>query len=315
MYHPLKLSNSEFVCIRNQNYHVRVWGDPKRIYKTKPLVLLHGWMDVSASFQFLVDAFNTERLIIAPDWRGFGLTTSNLLKGEAQDHFVFADYLGDLEFLLDHYFQDQPIDLLGHSMGANICMLYAGIRPARINKLINLEGFGMPKTRPSQAPTRYVKWLDELKQLYNGEIKLKTYDSSEAVAKRLLKNNPRISNDKALWLAMHWAREEPKTSQTVDSTGTWHLLGSPAHKITSANLYNVEETREVHRRITAPLLCVTAEEDSLKKWFGEQYKMDEFYERMTAVSNITYHQIKNTGHMLHHDQPEVLAQLIDSFLT
>jgi pimeloyl-ACP methyl ester carboxylesterase len=36
--------------------------------------MVHGWMDVSASFQFVVDALTTDRHIIAPDWRGYGLT-------------------------------------------------------------------------------------------------------------------------------------------------------------------------------------------------------------------------------------------------
>ena len=38
------------------------------------MVLLHGWMDVSASFQFLVDALRGDWDVYAPDWRGYGLT-------------------------------------------------------------------------------------------------------------------------------------------------------------------------------------------------------------------------------------------------
>ena len=306
MYQPIKISANEFIPIRGHDYHVRVWGDPSKTYANKPLVLLHGWMDVGASFQFLVDSLKGERLILAPDWRGFGFTKNRLQSAESQDHFYFADYLGDLEFLIDHYFPDQTIDLLGHSMGGNICMLYAGIRAERIAKLINLEGFGMPSSRPSQAPTRYAKWLDELKKYHKGEITLQPYSSSEAVAQRLIKTNPRITIDKAQWLATQWAQP--------DAQGLWHIQGAAAHKISSANLYRVDEAREVHKRITAPVLCVTGEEDSLKKWFSEHYKLEEFYDRMKEVSNITHHQLAECGHMLHHDQPESLALVIESFL-
>lgn len=76
-------------------------------------MLLHGWMDVGASYQFTVDALQRERRIIAPDWRGFGLTT-----GAPVDHYVFADYLADLDLLLDHYAPGEAVDLVGHSMGA-----------------------------------------------------------------------------------------------------------------------------------------------------------------------------------------------------
>ena len=50
MYQVKRISRSEFIPIRTLNYHVRVWGDPSP-GKT-PLVLLHGWMDVAASYQF-----------------------------------------------------------------------------------------------------------------------------------------------------------------------------------------------------------------------------------------------------------------------
>ena len=74
MYQPLRPSRSETVRVRTLNYHVRLWGEARP--GTAPLVLLHGWMDVGASWQFVVDAFSqafaTGRHIIAPDWRGFG---------------------------------------------------------------------------------------------------------------------------------------------------------------------------------------------------------------------------------------------------
>src|SRR5438552_12136411 len=66
----MKPSQSEFVQIRGLRYHCRCWGEalaPK-------LFMLHGWMDVSASFQFLVDALRGNWRVIAPDWRGFGLS-------------------------------------------------------------------------------------------------------------------------------------------------------------------------------------------------------------------------------------------------
>ena len=71
-----------------------------------------------------------------------------------------------LDALLRHCVPgDGAIDLVGHSMGGNVAMFYAGARPARIRRLVNLEGFGMPASRPAQAPRRTAQWLDELQQL------------------------------------------------------------------------------------------------------------------------------------------------------
>ena len=74
MYQAKRQSRSEFVPIRQLQYHVRVWGEPAA--DKTPLVMVHGWMDVAASYQFMVDAFSQDHHIIAPDWRGYGLTDS-----------------------------------------------------------------------------------------------------------------------------------------------------------------------------------------------------------------------------------------------
>ena len=106
--------------------------------------LLHGWMDVSASFQFLVDALERDWYVIAPDWRGFGLSEW------AAGGYWFLDYLGDLDVLLRLLAQDRSVNLVGHSMGGNVANLYAGVRPERVRKLALLEGFGLPRTTPDR---------------------------------------------------------------------------------------------------------------------------------------------------------------------
>ena len=55
MYQPKRTSRSEFVPIRHLRYYVRTWGEPAP--GKVPLVLVHGGMDVAASWQFVVDAF------------------------------------------------------------------------------------------------------------------------------------------------------------------------------------------------------------------------------------------------------------------
>lgn len=222
------------------------------------------------------------------------------------DTYWFADYLADLDFLLDHYAAGGSVDLAGHSMGGNVAMLYAGIRPERIRKLVNLEGFGLPASRPSQAPGRYAKWMDELKSLRRGELALKAYDDVDGVARRLMKTNPRLSLDKATWLAGHWARP--------DAAGKWRILGAAAHKTSSALLYRLDEVLEIHQRISAPLLSVEASDDSLALWWKGRYSLADYHERLRQVPQARVAVIQDAGHMLHHDQPEALARLIEGFL-
>lgn len=301
MYQAKKAARSEFVPIRNLDYHVLVWGEPAP--GKVPLVMVHGWMDVAASYQFVVDAFARDHYVIAPDWRGYGLTR---MDGPPTDNYWLPDYLADLDFLLDHYSPAAPVHLVGHSMGGNVAMLYAGSRPQRIRRLVNLEGFGMAATQPSQAPKRYAKWMDELKAFHRGEIALKPYDSLDGVARRLMKTNKRLTQDKADWLARHWARQ--------DADGLWRVLGDAAHKIINAQLYRVEEVLEIFKAITAPTLAVEATDDSLWQLWQGKYTLAQYHERLRSVPQVQIATVQDAGHMLHHDQPERVARLIEAFV-
>ena len=304
MYPITRPFRSECIPLRTLSYHVCRWGAPRP--GVAPLVLLHGWMDVGASYQFVVDAlseaFASARPIIAPDWRGFGLT----LPPAPTDHYVFADYLADLDQLLDHYAGDQTVDLVGHSMGGNIAMAYAGARPQRIRRLVNLEGFGLPATQPAQAPARYAQWMDELKKFERGEMALKTYPNASGVAQRLMKTNPRLSPDKALWLSQHWARP--------NAQGEWEILGDPAHKITNPQLFRIDEMLALYRAISAPTLSVQASSDSVAQWWKASYTLAEFHERLQSIPDCRTATVQDAGHMLHHDQPQAVAALIEGFL-
>jgi len=299
MYQPRRPSRSEFVPIRRLSYHVRLWGEPRP--GQTPVVMVHGWMDVGASWQFVIDALRRDRFIIAPDWRGYGLT-----EVPGTDVYWFPDYLADLDALIDHYAPSQPIDLVGHSMGGNVAMMYAGARPERIRRLVNLEGFGLPASRPAQAPGRYARWMDDIKAYHRGEKDLKAYDSLEGVAARLIKTNPRLAPAKAQWLAQHWARQ--------DADGRWRILGDPAHKLTSATLWRLEEILEMYKRITAPVLWVQASDDSLTQWWQGQYTLAQFHERLAHVPTVRQAQVDDAGHMLHHDQADAVAREIENFL-
>jgi pimeloyl-ACP methyl ester carboxylesterase len=187
-------------------------------------------------------------------------------------------------------------------MGGNVVMMYAGVRPTRIRRLINVEGFGLPERPADQAPAQYAKWLDEIAT----PQEMRPYDSAAGVARRLMKNNPRLSADKAAWLSTQWAQPDPK--------GQWHILGDPAHKRVNPMLYRVPEVLACWKRISAPVMSVVGRQTDLSQWWGNRYSLAEFQERMKVVPQVRSEWIEDCGHMLHHDQPQVLAQLIEDFL-
>jgi pimeloyl-ACP methyl ester carboxylesterase len=121
-----------------------------------------------------------------------------------------------------------------------------------------------------------------------------------------MKTNPRLGQDKAHWLAHHWAGE--------NAQGKWAILGDAAHKITNAQLYRVEEVLAIYKHITAPVLAVEASDNQMDLWWNGKYTLDEYHERLNVVPQVEIARIDDAGHMMHHDQPQVLAALIERFI-
>jgi pimeloyl-ACP methyl ester carboxylesterase len=287
----MKPSESIFLDIRGLRYHVRSWG-PRHAPK---LVLLHGWMDVSASFQFLVDALRSDWHVLAPDWRGFGLTDWT-----RSDSYWYPDYFADLDCMLAHFQADEPVNLVGHSMGGNVACMYAGIRPHRVARLVNMEGLGIRDNKPEEAPARYAKWLDQLRQ----KRTLRDYASFEELALRLRERNPRLSEARSLFLARHWGGQ--------NDDGRIALRGDPLHRIVNPTLYRAEEAMACLRRTTAPVLWVAGAHSELPGL--SRMTPRELEQRKSCIARLSEAVVADAGHMVHHDQPEQLAAIIEAFL-
>lgn len=287
----MKPSTSLFRDVRGLRYHVRSWGDPD----APKLFMLHGWMDVSASFQFTVDALTSDWNVLAPDWRGFGLSEW------VKSGYWFPDYVADLDNLLNQLSPEQAVTIVGHSMGGNIAGLYAGVRPERVDRLLLAEGFGMPPTVPEQAPKRLLKWLDQVAT----PPTLRPYASLQEVAARLLANTPGLGAERANFLAPHWAQEvEP---------GRYELRADPKHKTTNPVLYRYQEALTIWKQITAPVLWIHSGTDWVRKFLKENDQLLDLYR--SSYARLTECRIEGASHMMHHDQPEQFAQALENFLS
>ena len=296
---PRVPSASQFVDIRGERHHVQTWGEPG----APALVLLHGWMDVGASFQFLVDALQGDWYAIAPDLRGFGRSA-----WQAQGYW-FYDYIADLEALLAQFVPNEPVRLVGHSLGGNVVMNYAGVRPSRVRRVVSLEGFGIPAEPADAAPRKVARWLDAIAN----PPPFRTYSDIGAVADRLQKKNSRLTRDKAEFLASHWAATFPD--------GRAELVSDPRHKLPFPHVYRMDEIFAIWRNITAPVLWIAAEDSEIPRWLATHPEgeagadgLEEVRRRIVHVPNAQLATVPDAGHMLHHDQPAAVAALIESFL-
>lgn len=275
---------SRFVRLRGLRFHLRTWGE-----SDKPLlVLLHGWLDTSATWSDVGARLGTQFHVIAPDQRGYGYSEW------PPDGYWFPDYLGDLDALLDHLAPVAPIALVGHSMGGQIASVYAGLRPARIGKLAIIDSLFLPDMPASKSPKQVGRWLDQLKD----KPREKTYESFEELALRVKKQQPQLSDARALFVAQGWG--------AADAQGRIKLLADPKHRRDMPTLYRNAESMEIWKAITAP----TAFIDGGASAFTKAISAEEKAARRACFKNHSEVVIPDAGHMLHFDKPDALADAL-----
>jgi pimeloyl-ACP methyl ester carboxylesterase len=288
----MKESQSTYVPVRGLDYHCRTWGE----HQAPRLFLLHGFQDLSASWQFTVDALAREWYVVAPDWRGYGLSSSG-----GADTFWFPDLVADLDVILDHFEPEFPARLVGHSMGGNTASIYAGAIPQRIAKFVNVEGLGAGITPVEEAPRRYARWLQQLARA----PRQRPYMDMRDFAERMISENPHLTPERAMFLVQHLGEE--------DTDGTVNRRAEPAQMYVKPNMFRIDEAMACWRKIEAPVLWVEgAQSRFINNMRGE---IDGYEDRLSAFQTLTdVVRVEDAGHNIHHDQPEELAQIIENFM-
>ncbi|MEQ6289380.1 alpha/beta fold hydrolase [Vogesella sp. GCM10023246] len=287
-YQPRRQPRSEQLTLNQHAYHILRWGDPA----APALFMLHGWMDCAATFQFVVDQLDERWQVIAPDWRGFGDSAWN------SGSYYSPDYLADLDALLQHYSPHAAANVVGHSMGAMVSGLYAGIRPERVARLALLEGFGLPPSRPAEAPGRYGNWLKEKRQ----PPAFAPLGGIEELASKLLGRNAFLSPPAARFMAAALTRWQD---------GALQYRADPRHKMVNPVLYRLEEAMACWRRISAPVLWVVAEE-ALATPMARGIA-PTLAERRACFTDLQEVHIAQAGHMVQWEQPAAVASALQHF--
>jgi pimeloyl-ACP methyl ester carboxylesterase len=289
-YRAVRIPRIDYLSIRGLRHRVLHWEGSG----ATPIVLLHGFMDCADTWQFLVDSLPADWSLAAPDWRGFGDSQW------APGGYWFPDYLADLEELLARLSPGEPASVIGHSMGANVATLYAGVRPARLRWLINLEGIGLSPTQPAQAPTRYAQWLDEQQQPPANS----RYPAAQQLAELLIRRNPRLPAGRADFIARAWTRP-------VSEGAGVQLAFDPAHRQVNPVLYRREEAAACWERVTIPMLLLLGAASAHGKHRREHFG-DELVRRL--FRDVEIRTLPDVGHMMHHEDPLAVAGAITDFI-
>ena len=281
----------KFVDSQGLPIHYLEWGEPHG----EPVLLVHGYLDLAHSWRPLVAAvekrLDRKSWIIAPDCRGHG---DSAWVGPG-GYYYFPDYVFDLDCVVRDLGAPR-LKLIGHSMGGTISLLYAGTFPARVSKLVLIEGIGPIGMSFSDAPSRMEKWISEVNE--RGRRHFRQYTSVEAGANQLRQTNPRLSPAIALDLA--------RAAMKQSDNGKWVWKFDPLHRTAAPQPFYTAQALEFLHRIECPVLIVEGKE-------SRQTRRTDKQERYDAIANHRRVAIDGAGHMVHQDNPEQLAEFVTNF--
>lgn len=272
-------------------------AEPARVARNgtaQPMVvLIHGFMDAAATWERVgVALARAGYRVAAPDMRGFG-EGARVPKG---GYYHFADYVFDVADIVEALSPNEPVLLVGHSMGGTVATLFAGTFPERVTRLANLEGLGPPDNDFDVAPVRMRSWIDQVRRSRRQRGGKVTFSREDALV-RLAANHPNVprSTLEELLPAL--------TTDEGDGRVSWHF--DALHRTTSPQPFYAKQLMAFARRITAPTLFVSGGPSGF-------HPPDED-ERLASFASHRRIELADAGHMMHWTRPDALAAELVGF--
>lgn len=268
------------------------WGQDSR----PPLLLVHGGLDHARSWDWVARSLRDRFHVYAMDLRGHG--NSAWAPGAM---YSIAEYVLDLATLID--LLHPPVSLIGHSLGGILTLIYAGLYPDRVRKVIAIEGLGLPAGHRvyKPAPERMRAWMDCVRQLEQREPRC--YPNLEAAIARMQEANPHLSDEVARHLTLHG------TNWNADGSLSWkfdkYVRCIPPHG------HDLEDLRAVYAEITCPVLLVWGRES----WMPDPETLDPAIDaRAAAIRKRRVWKVDGAGHWVHHDRLNLFLEEANRFL-
>lgn len=261
----------------------KAWGNPAH----PPMIALHGWLDNANSFALLAPFLQEQFYLIAIDLPGHGYS-SHLPEG---CYYHFSDGIFTILQIINALGYNQ-FHLLGHSMGACLASLIAGVIPNQVLSMVLLEGLGpfsAPDTTCCEQLTKFSLLLKE----HNRPIR--PYHSLEQATFARAKRGY-LSQELVEILAQRGLEEK-------DRLFYWRhdrrlLFASPLRMTEVQVLSCLEQIR-----------C-----QSCLIWALNGFDFDNkiMQNRAATIKNLQIYHLQG-GHHIHMEQPDTVAQCLADF--
>ena len=198
--------------------------------------------------------------------------------------YSIAEHVLDLSALADiiHRF---PVSIIGHSLGAVTSLMYAGVYPDRVRKLVAIEGLGLPiQEKQYPAAERMRRWIEKLRDTETRSSR--SYPNLAAAVARMKEANPFLSDEVAEHLTLHG------TNWNSDGSIIWKFDNYA--RVFPPYGANLDEAAQVLRQVTCPCLLFWGRQSFAKDPDGDPLAQQ--------IANRRIVKVDHAGHWLHHDQ-------------
>ncbi len=263
------------------------WGNAS----APPLLLIHGGLDHSRSWDQIARALRPTFHVIAPDLRGHG--DSDWATGSS---YSLADHVYDLTCLTKSAGLEE-VAIVGHSMGGMVSLTYTGAFPDKVSRLVVLDGVtSFPARTVKPIDVRIAEWVSDLDR--TAQRKIHRYPSVAAGADRILARNARLTREQAMHLATHGMK------RADDGGYCWKF--DPYLSARAPYRLSLEDYTALWSRIQCPTLLVSGSESFLPD---------------PATAGVLTHfrqaeliRIEGAGHWLQHDKAAEVIGVLKTFL-
>jgi len=289
------------------------WGEIRgREWGTEggsPWLALHGWLDNANTFQPWAESHLPPGVhLLCLDYPGHGLS-SHVPAGQP---YHYLESLAHIKRVLRHQGWGK-VGLMGHSMGAGMCMLYAATFPEEVSKLVMLDLVKPTSRYPEDLVNKTRQAVEdslniEEKLLHRREGK---FSSLEEAQQRLLQGYAFLHGEGALTEQAAQTLIQRGAAPVGEEGGRCDFTYDLKHRQTSFYGFHPEYLKEFASKVSCPHLLIKAKKSM-------QYDREELDESILNVyrknPHFIYEEVEGNHHV-HLNVPEVLAAILEQFIT
>lgn len=277
--------------VEDRVLHACHFGPDRRNDAAVPVVCIHGWLDNMESFAPLIAAFNHQVFGYALDLTGHG--SSDPYPASVHDVTV-VDWVLDVLRACEHVSQG-PCLLVGHSLGAGLCTMLAGLVPEKVCGLVLLDGLVPLPAEEDSFRDRFRHAL-EIRSVA-GEKAFRSYATIDEIVDARVRAGDVDRN-----LASRIVKRN-----VVLAKGRYQWATDPRLKLPSVGRLTPGQIESVLPHVRCPV--------TLFKATRRQMAFDEaMFERFAGlIPQIVVHNVP-TGHYPHAERPDEVSRCVQEML-